>query len=202
MLTVKLDPASGAIASLRRRGIDAELVDGQVNGYLYLPGGNVKDAQPNGPANVTVKEAGPLVASLLVESEAPGCRKLLREVRLVDGLDRVEMIDQVDKLADPHAGGRSLRLPIQRARCAGPREQPAGRRRAGKGPTPGGLQELVLGRALGGRRQRQVRRDLGDGRCAADGDGRSDGPFAPRARRSATSYLERSRPRRNSTRGR
>ena len=85
--------------SLRRRGIDAELVDGQVNGYLYLPGGNVQDARPNAPANISVKEAGPLVASLRIESDAPGCHKLLREVRVVDGLDRVEMIDQVDKLA-------------------------------------------------------------------------------------------------------
>jgi len=98
LLTVKLDSASGAITSLRRRGLETEFVDGQVNGYLYLPGGNVKDARPNGPATVTIKEAGPLVASLLVQSQAPGCRKLLREVRVIDGLDRVEMIDRADKL--------------------------------------------------------------------------------------------------------
>ena len=98
MLTMKLDSSSGAIASLRRRGLETEFVDGQVNGYLYLPGGNVKDAQPNGPATITVKEAGPLVASLLVQSQAPGCRKLRREVRVVDGLDRVEVIDQIYKL--------------------------------------------------------------------------------------------------------
>ena len=97
-LTVKLDPSSGAIASLRRRGLETEFVAGQVNGYVYLPGGNVKDARPNGPATVTIREAGPLVASLLVESPAPGCRKLLREVRVVDGLERVEMIDRADKL--------------------------------------------------------------------------------------------------------
>ena len=35
---------------------------------------------------------------MLVESEAPSCRQLLREVRVVDGLDRVEIIDKVDKL--------------------------------------------------------------------------------------------------------
>jgi len=40
--------------------------------------------QPNGPAKITIKESGPLVASLLVESTAPGCRHLSREVRLVD----------------------------------------------------------------------------------------------------------------------
>ncbi len=40
---------------------------------------------------------GPLVASLLVESDAPGCHKLSREVRLVAGGDYVELIDTVDK---------------------------------------------------------------------------------------------------------
>ena len=96
--TVKLDETTGAIVSLRQQGLDAELVDGKLNEYLYLPGANVKDVKSCGPVKITVKEAGPLVASLLVESEAPSCRRLLREVRVVDGLDRVEIIDQVDKL--------------------------------------------------------------------------------------------------------
>jgi alpha-mannosidase len=39
------------------------------------------------------------VASLLIESDAPGCKRLLREVRVVDGLDYVEIINTVDKLA-------------------------------------------------------------------------------------------------------
>ena len=58
----------------------------------------MKDAKPNGPARVSVKEQGPLVASLAIESDAPGCKRLLREVRLVDGIDRVEIADTVDKL--------------------------------------------------------------------------------------------------------
>ncbi len=96
--TVKLDESSGAIVSLRQQGLKAELVDGKLNEYLYLPGSDVKDAKPCTSARITVKEAGPLVASLLVESDAPSCRKLLREVRVVDGQDRVEIIDTVDKL--------------------------------------------------------------------------------------------------------
>lgn len=96
--TVKLDQTSGAIGSLRQQGLEAELVDGQLNRYLYLPGSDLKDVKPNGPVQITVKEAGPLVASLLVTSDAPGCRQLLREVRVVEGLDRIEIIDQVDKL--------------------------------------------------------------------------------------------------------
>jgi hypothetical protein len=99
LLTVKLDEATGNIVSLRSAGLDAELADGQVNSYLYLPGGNVKNVKLSGPAKVTIKEAGPLVVSLMAESGAPGCNRLAREVRLVDGLDRVELIDLVDKQA-------------------------------------------------------------------------------------------------------
>ncbi|MGO8925696.1 MAG: polysaccharide lyase family protein [Limisphaerales bacterium] len=98
LISVKVDDGSGAIVSLRRQGLDAELVDGKLNDYLYLPGANLKDVKSSGPAKITVKENGPLVASLLIESEAPSCRRLVREVRVVDGLDRVELIDEVDKL--------------------------------------------------------------------------------------------------------
>ena len=97
-ITVRLDPATGAITSLRQTGLNAELVDGKLNHYIYLPGANIKDAKSNGPVKITVKEHGPLVASLMIQSDAPGCRKLLREVRVVDGLDHVELIDRVDKL--------------------------------------------------------------------------------------------------------
>ncbi len=98
VLTVTLDGTTGAIRSLKRKGIDTEFANGAINSYVYLPGGNVKDAKPNGPVKITVKEKGPLVASLLIESDAPGCKKLTREVRVVDGLDYVEIIDTIDKL--------------------------------------------------------------------------------------------------------
>jgi hypothetical protein len=96
-LSLKLDAASGAIASLKRTGVATELAVGAINNYVYLPGGNVKDARPNGPARISVKESGPLVASLVAESDAPGCKRLVREIRVIDGLDRVEIIDMVDK---------------------------------------------------------------------------------------------------------
>jgi hypothetical protein len=102
-ITLKLDPKSGAIASLRANNVDHEFVNAAanvgLNEYVYLPGGNVKNAQRNGPTKISVKDNGPLVASLLVESEAPGCNKLVREIRLVSGLDRVEIIDTIDKKA-------------------------------------------------------------------------------------------------------
>jgi len=97
-LSLKVDATTGAIVSLKHSGVAAELSAGAINSYIYLPGGNVKDARPNGLVKIVVKETGPLVASLVAESDAPGCKRLVREVRLIDGLDRVEIIDMVDKL--------------------------------------------------------------------------------------------------------
>ncbi len=99
LLSVTLDPATGDINSLRTSGLAGELAKGKINNYLYLPGGDVTKVQSSGPARITIKEAGPLVVSLLVESRAPGCQRLAREVRLVDGLDRVDLLDLVDKTA-------------------------------------------------------------------------------------------------------
>ena len=97
-LTVRVNEATGAIESLKPAGIDADIANKAINSYVYLPGGNVKDAKPNGPTKVSPKENGPVIRSLLIESDAPGCKKLTREVRVVNGLDYVEIIDTVDKL--------------------------------------------------------------------------------------------------------
>ena len=101
VLTVTVDDKTGAIASLKRKGISANLVNGKsklgLNDYFYVAGRDPKDPQRNGPVKISVKERGPLVASLLIESDAPGCHKLLREVRLVAGMDRVDIINIIDK---------------------------------------------------------------------------------------------------------
>jgi hypothetical protein len=100
--TVKIDPRTGSISSLFSRALNRELVDSNaptaLNGYFYQPSSDLKGLQRNGTPRITVKENGPLVASLLIESDAPGCRKLSREVRVVDGLDYVEIINTIDKL--------------------------------------------------------------------------------------------------------
>jgi len=102
-LRVALNESTGAVASLRCRGIDAELVDRGgglgLNDYFYVAGKDPKDAQRCGPVKIAVKEAGPLVASLLVRCDAPGCRKLTREIRLIDG-------------KGPNQGRRPFRLPV------------------------------------------------------------------------------------------
>ena len=100
-LALRVDERTGAIVSLVHRG--QELADNSgetgLNQYLYLTGIDLKDLQGNGRVRVSVKETGPLVASLLIESDAPGCRKLTREIRVHAGGERVEIINTVDKAA-------------------------------------------------------------------------------------------------------
>jgi len=101
--TVRIDEKTGAIKSLYSRVLKRELVDEKaataLNDYFYLPGSDLKGLKRNGVPHLRVKENGPLVVSLLIESEAPGCKSLSREVRLIQGVDRVEIINTVDKLA-------------------------------------------------------------------------------------------------------
>ena len=162
--TVKIDEHTGGITSLFSRSLNRELVDAKaataLNDYFYLPGSDLKGLQRNGPPRISVKESGPLVASLLIESDAPGCKRLLREVRVVDGLDYVEIINTVDKLPvrakEGVHFGFGFNVP-DGTRAHGCR---LGRRAARAGPDPGLVQELVQRAAVGGHLQRPLRRHL------------------------------------------
>lgn len=102
-LSITVDPTTGVITSLRGKSSDIELCDMRsgigLNQYVYVLGDRVKEAQTSGPAKISVKETGPLVASLLIESDAPGCANLRREIRMVDGLERIEITNTIDKTA-------------------------------------------------------------------------------------------------------
>jgi hypothetical protein len=101
IIHVRVDEKTGAIAELTHRTLGGNFVDSRggeaINDYRFLPGDKLADLQRNGPVKITVHESGPLIASLLIESEAPGCNKLTREVRLVAGCDYVELINTLDK---------------------------------------------------------------------------------------------------------
>lgn len=101
LVRVRVDRTSGAIVELTARGVEGNLADTAeaqgLNEYLFLPGNKLEDLRRNGPVRIRAGEAGPLVGSLIVESEAPGCRRLVREIRMVAGGDAVELINTVDK---------------------------------------------------------------------------------------------------------
>jgi hypothetical protein len=100
-IALTVDEKTGALKSLKWTKLKADLVNGKdglgLNDYFYVAGRNPKEPQRNGPVKISVKEYGPVVTSLLIESEAPGCHKLSREVRLVAGMDRVDIINIIDK---------------------------------------------------------------------------------------------------------
>ena len=100
-VSVRIDPVSGAIVSLRSATASADLADARsgagLNRYFYVLNNRVTMAQQARPGRVAIKETGPLLASLLVESDAPGCVKLSREIRVLDGLDRIDISNVLDK---------------------------------------------------------------------------------------------------------
>ena len=70
-------------------------------GDYAFDGPDVGSIERSGPARVTIEEQGPLVASLRIESEAPGCNRLIRRVRLAAGADWLELSNLVDKKPAP-----------------------------------------------------------------------------------------------------
>ncbi len=101
LLELAIDEQTGAARSLKAKGLDAELVDASsglgLNAYRYVAGRSPDSPQPNGPVTIRVGESGPLVASLIVESAAPGCRRLVREYRVTAREDHVEVLNVIDK---------------------------------------------------------------------------------------------------------
>ncbi len=96
-----IDEKTGAIAGLTAEGIPGDLVRRDaglgLNEYLYVAGRDPKSPQRSGKPKIAVEHRGPLVASLVIESEAPGCRMLTRVLRVVEGQQWVDVIDVPDR---------------------------------------------------------------------------------------------------------
>ncbi|MEI6605596.1 MAG: glycosyl hydrolase-related protein [Verrucomicrobiota bacterium] len=101
VVRLTIDQTTGAITHLEMTGIAGNFADtggGEaLNDYRYFTGDDPAKAQRNGPVTVTVEDKGPLIASLRIESAAPGCNKLTRILRVVGGGDSIEITDSVDK---------------------------------------------------------------------------------------------------------
>ncbi len=101
LVRLRVDKQTGGIAELYLNGLEANLVDnagGQsLNEYLYFIGEDTSAVEGAGKVRIRAGETGPLVASLLIKSEAPGCHGLECEVRLTAGQDTIEITNTVDK---------------------------------------------------------------------------------------------------------
>ncbi|MEP7325842.1 MAG: glycoside hydrolase family 38 C-terminal domain-containing protein [Gemmatimonadota bacterium] len=99
-VVVRVNPATGAIASVRWQG--RELVDplrGGWNRYRYVPGIDTSGARDAAVSRIEVIDDGPLVATLRITSDAPGANRLVREVTLYAGDDAVRLVTHLDKAA-------------------------------------------------------------------------------------------------------
>ena len=111
IIRARIDATTGNIVELTLNGSTHNLVDGSrgeaVNEYLFLEGKDLSKIATNGPVHIVVEEDGPLVASVRVESAAPGSMSLVRRIRLTAGADWIELANIVDKKQaplNPHPG--------------------------------------------------------------------------------------------------
>ncbi|MCX6230473.1 MAG: glycosyl hydrolase-related protein [Bacteroidetes bacterium] len=98
-LSFEIDPFSACIKHLQYKNI-AEMVDKNSNGlneYLYVEGYDASKAKTATKNTISIKENGPLIASFLIKSEAPGCNSIQREIRLVKGMNKIDIINTIDK---------------------------------------------------------------------------------------------------------
>ncbi len=101
LIECEIDPIKGDITSLIDKRTGKNLIDqsnGQAaNKYLFFEGKDVSKVQTSKQATIKTGEKGPLVSSIEITSEAPGCNKLTRQIWLADDTDFVVIINVVDK---------------------------------------------------------------------------------------------------------
>jgi hypothetical protein len=100
VVRISLEKTTGDIISIKDAGGN-EYVNGKdscnINSFRYLK----KSGVSTGPSAVkfTITENGPLVASILVESQAEGCNVLRREIRVVARQPEIGISNTLDKIA-------------------------------------------------------------------------------------------------------
>ncbi|WP_263381279.1 glycoside hydrolase family 38 N-terminal domain-containing protein [Granulicella arctica] len=111
LLRARIDPKTGNIIDLHLHGSSQNLIDrsnnSAANEYLFLAGKDLANIERSATPTITIEDHGPLVATLRIESAAPGCNKLTRRVRLAAGSSHLELSNIVDKkraALNPHPG--------------------------------------------------------------------------------------------------
>jgi alpha-mannosidase len=100
--TIDIEQSTGDIDHITKNSGNKTIIlvdSAGFNKYLYMPGDSLKNLQSSSEAHISIKENGPLVVSLLITSRAPGANSLVREVKLVSGIDQIELINTIDKIA-------------------------------------------------------------------------------------------------------
>lgn len=98
LVRVEIDPKKGTIRSLKVSGDPYEYAQGDgLNDYLYTGYITTNPRSIEQIRKITVLNNGEVAATLRVESEAPGCRVLWRDVTVYKGISRVDICNTLDK---------------------------------------------------------------------------------------------------------
>lgn len=98
LVRVIIDSLTGAISSLRGAGDEYEYADDEgLNSFLYT--GRV-GANPQGIGKIRsigIIENGPVLATIRTICDAPGCNSLTRDITIYNGIQRVDIVNTIDK---------------------------------------------------------------------------------------------------------
>ncbi|MGN7889850.1 glycoside hydrolase family 38 C-terminal domain-containing protein [Dyadobacter endophyticus] len=98
IVRVVIDPQTGEISSLISGSKEFADANSKINSFRYLFGDDKTGKGIAGSnAKISIKENGPLLASILVESDAEGCNSLTREITIIAGQPYIEIKNIVDK---------------------------------------------------------------------------------------------------------
>jgi hypothetical protein len=103
--SLRMDPQTGAVASIVDKELSREIVDSQAPHKLnQFVARLVKDYKAEGPRRVTIRKgaAGPVYASLVVKAEGLGCPELTQEIVVYDALKRIDFNNRVLKNSTPN----------------------------------------------------------------------------------------------------
>ena len=109
VLRAEIDEGTGNLTRLTQHGSQHNVIQqgGGANEYLFLSQTDFAHLGRSGTPKLTIEDHGPLVATLRIDSSAPGCKSLVRRVRLAAGTSHLEVANIVDKeraALNPHPG--------------------------------------------------------------------------------------------------
>jgi len=98
-MDIYVDPITGTITEIKDNIYNKNII--KMNDYLnelfYVQGKNSDSAKHLSNIRLIKQENGPVVSSILIEADAPGCKKFSTEYRLYEGINRLDIINYLDK---------------------------------------------------------------------------------------------------------
>jgi len=100
-LKIELDAEKGIINKITLKDSGTNLVNNSerfgMGAYIYVNGRKPDSPLGHTNAEIRIKENGPIVSSLQLKLNGPGCNSIEQEIKLVSGINRVELNYTFDK---------------------------------------------------------------------------------------------------------